>query len=249
MGFMFFKKRTVQKPAPRKAEPPAGMERVKFLRSATAKRVALRVDAARSRICLVVPKRTSERFAWEFADSNRAWIKACLEELETPIPFEDGAVIPIFGQPHTLRIIRHDKRITEFKLTGTALEVRTSREDPGRNIRDYLYKLCLETIEPMAHGKAASINKKISGIRLRDTRQRWGSCATNTRMMFCWRLVFAPMIVVDYVVGHEVAHLKHMDHSPRFWAQCDALCEDMDYSRKWLADNGDKLMMYGLSRF
>lgn len=224
------------------------MERVKLVRCATAKRVALRVDAARSRICLVVPKRTSEKFAWEFADNNRAWIRQCLEELEQPVPFEDGAVIPIFGQPRTLRIIRHDKRVTEFNLTQTALEVRTSREDPSRNIRDYLYRLCMETIVPMAHEKAARIGKKIVHIRLRDTRQRWGSCATNTRMMFCWRLVFAPMIVVDYIVGHEVAHLKHMDHSPKFWAQCDALTEDMHYGRKWLAANGDKLMMYGLRR-
>lgn len=246
---MFFRKSTAKKSEPRKpVVPPHGMERVKFVRCASARRVALRVDAARSQICLVVPQRTSERFAWEFADSNRAWIKACLAELETPVPFEDGAVIPIFGSPRTLRIIKHDKRVTEFTLTATALEVRTSREDPARNIRDYLYKLCLETVAPMAHGKAASINKTIATIRLRDTRQRWGSCATNTRMMFCWRLVFAPMIVVDYIVGHEVAHLKHMDHSAKFWAQCDALTEDMNYSRQWLADNGDKLMMYGLPR-
>ena len=227
---------------------PEGLEDVKLVRSATARRVALRVDAARSRICLVVPKRTSEKFAWQFADNNRAWIKACLADLEKPVPFVDGAVIPIFGQPRTLRIIKHDKRITEFKLTDTALEVRTSREDPARNIRDYLYKLCMDTIVPMAHAKVASIDNQIMNIRLRDTSQRWGSCASNTRMMFCWRLVFAPMIVVDYIVGHEVAHLKHMDHSRKFWAQCDALTEDMNYSRQWLAGNGDKLMMFGLQK-
>jgi len=238
---MFFRKRNIQK-----IEPPQGLERVKLVRSASAKRVALRVDAARSRICLVVPKRTSEKFAWSFADSNRDWIKQCLADLEQPVPFTDGAVIPIFGQPRTLRIIKHDKRVTEFNLTPMALEVYTSREDPARNIRDYLYKLCMDTVAPMAHEKAARIGKEIVNIRLRDTRQRWGSCATNTRMMFCWRLVFAPMIVVDYIVGHEVAHLKHMDHSARFWAQCDELSEDMNYGRKWLAANGDKLMMYGL---
>lgn len=213
---------------------------------ARARRIALRADPARCEIALVIPRRASEKAAWKFAHENRAWILAALSEMERPIPFVDGAVFPIFGIDRTLRIIKTDKRVTEIDLKDDRLEVRTSREDPTRNIRDFLYKLALDTVTAMANQKAALIDKKVKSVHLRDTRARWGSCAPDGRLMFCWRLVFAPMVIVEYVVGHEVAHLREMNHGPKFWALCDDLTEQMEYSRAWLAANGDKLLSYGV---
>jgi predicted metal-dependent hydrolase len=100
-------------------------------------------------------------------------------------------------------------------------------------------------IEPLAYQKAATIGKKISKIDLRDTKSRWGSCSTDKRLMLSWRLIMAPPEILDYVVAHEVAHLKHMDHSKKFWDLCYELANgDGDYARQWLKDNGNNLMRY-----
>lgn len=222
------------------------MKSVHVVRCATAKWVGLRVDPSRGKICLVIPKRASEKKAWKFAHENREWIEAKLAKMEKPVPFIDGAIIPIFGKDRTLRIIRHDKRTTEIDLSEKTLMVRTSREDPTNNIKQFLTKMLYDIVWPMACRKAEQIDKKVVSVTMRNTRARWGSCATDGRMMFCWRLIFAPMVIIDYIVAHEVTHLKHMDHSGRFWAQCHELSEDMKHSVNWLDANGDRLLMYGL---
>ncbi len=224
------------------------MDNVKLVRSPTARRVALRADPARAVICLVIPKRTSEKTAWRFAHENRDWIEERLGMMEKPVPFVDGAVIPVFGIDRTLRIKHTQAKTTEIVLGDDTLDVYTSRPDPSANIKQFLWKMMEETARRIAHKKAAQINKSITHIQMRDTRARWGSCRADGKMMFCWRLIFAPMVVIDYVIGHECAHLVHMNHSPKFWKLCDELSKDMAYSRAWLDAKGDLLMMYGLER-
>lgn len=190
--------------------------------------------------------RASEKTAWAFASQNREWIEQRLLKLQKPIAFMHGAVIPVFGIEREIRVVRTGGRVTAFSLHEDTLEVRTPREDPANNIKKYLHDLLLETIHEAAEAKARSIGKPIRKIQLRDTRSRWGSCGPDGNLMLSWRLVFAPLSVIDYVVAHEVAHLRHMDHSRRFWDLCNSLTEDMDASRAWLARHGDSLMRYGV---
>jgi predicted metal-dependent hydrolase len=64
-------------------------------------------------------------------------------------------------------------------------------------------------------------------------------------MSFSWRLIFAPPLAMDYVIAHEVAHLKVMDHSQRFWTQCEKLSDDFDFGYDWMQKNGHSLMRFG----
>jgi predicted metal-dependent hydrolase len=80
---------------------------------------------------------------------------------------------------------------------------------------------------------------------VRDTRSRWGSCSTQGRISFSWRLVMAPEAVVDYVVAHEVAHLAEMNHGPRFWRLVEALMPDSAAPRAWLKRHRSILLSYG----
>lgn len=207
--------------------------------------MALRVDPARGEIRLVVPRRTSDRSAWRFADENRQWIAQRLARLVRPVPFEHGQTIPVFGQYRAIEVVRTGGRITHIELTDACLNVNTPRPDPASNIRRFLYQTLEDYARPLAASKAAAIGRTIGAVTLRDTRTRWGSCSADGRLMLCWRLVFAPQSVVDYVIAHEVAHLRHMDHSPRFWALCEMLSEDMDFARDWLTKNGEALLRYG----
>lgn len=79
-------------------------------------------------------------------------------------------------------------------------------------------------------------------ITIREQKTRWGSCSSNHNLNFNWKLVLAPREVLDYVVVHELCHLKEMNHSPQFWAEVEKIQPDYRVRRKWLKDHGWMLM-------
>jgi len=82
-------------------------------------------------------------------------------------------------------------------------------------------------------------------IFVRDQTTRWGSCSTTGALSFSWRLVLAPPFVLDYLAAHEVAHLAHMNHGPRFWAVVERIMPRHEEARAWLRKHGASLHRYG----
>jgi predicted metal-dependent hydrolase len=87
----------------------------------------------------------------------------------------------------------------------------------------------------------ATIGRRAKAIRFKDTTSRWGSCTSDGSLSFSWRIMMAPAPVIDYLVAHEVAHLKEMNHGPKFWKLCRELCPDTDRCKDWLKRNGAAL--------
>ncbi|MCR4691677.1 MAG: M48 family metallopeptidase [Lachnospiraceae bacterium] len=83
-----------------------------------------------------------------------------------------------------------------------------------------------------------------NSIRIAEQKTRWGSCSGNGTLSFHWKLMFAPRQVLDYVIVHEVCHLKEMNHSKRFWAWVSFLMPGYEENRKWLKDHGEQLQYY-----
>ena len=98
-------------------------------------------------------------------------------------------------------------------------------------------------IEPIAYDMADIIKKKFKRIHIRDTKSRWGSCSSTGTVSFSWRLIMTPPKILEYVVAHEIAHLKEMNHSASFWHVVDELVYDAKISRKWLKNEGQDLML------
>jgi predicted metal-dependent hydrolase len=80
-------------------------------------------------------------------------------------------------------------------------------------------------------------------IRVAEQKTRWGSCSSKGTLSFNWKLMLAPPKVLDYVVVHEVCHIKEMNHSPRFWKLVEELMPDYKEYRKWLKENGSTLQL------
>jgi len=91
---------------------------------------------------------------------------------------------------------------------------------------------------------AQAIEKTPGKLTLRDTRSRWGSCNTQGDLMFSWRLAMAPPDVLNYVAAHEVAHLAHMDHSPRFWDCVAQIYPEYQTQKAWLRAHGPSLLAW-----
>ena len=86
-----------------------------------------------------------------------------------------------------------------------------------------------------------AIDKRAKSVRFRDTSSRWGSCTSDGKLSFSWRIMMAPKPVINYLVAHEVAHLKQMNHGPKFWKLCEELCPDTERCKDWLKRNGNAL--------
>jgi predicted metal-dependent hydrolase len=91
-------------------------------------------------------------------------------------------------------------------------------------------------------GVLGCVPKRLS---VRDQSTRWGSCSTSGTLCFSWRLIFAPSFVLDYVAAHEVAHLREMNHSQRFWRLVRQTVPEMQKARNWLKQNGAELHRFG----
>ena len=217
---------------------------VTFLRSARARRASLRVDPARRRVVLTAPLRMARATALGFAEQQAGWIAARLKRLPARRPFVDGAEVPLFGAPHRVRH-RPDLRGTVW-VEGDEIHVAGRAEHLPRRLRDWLTAEMRKRLAPLVASKAAQVERPVKRITVRDARSRWGSCGPDGAMSFSWRLVFAPPEVLDYLVAHEVAHLVHMNHGPRFWALAESLCDGpMAPPQAWLKTNGETLMQYG----
>ena len=131
-------------------------------------------------------------------------------------------------------------------LEAGEIHVAGRAEHLARRLRDWLMAEIRRQLTPLVHAKAARVERLVKSISVRDSRTRWGSCGPDGGLSFSWRLVLAPPEVLDYLVAHEVAHLVHKNHSPRFWALAERLCDGpMDPPRAWLKANGGTLLQYG----
>lgn len=209
------------------------------------KRLALRVDPRTNKVNLVMPKRASMISAYRFALENKHWIREKLADLPKQIKLEDGATISLLGDKVKIAVTYDPTlKTTSIQLKDNELQVLTNKEDPSARILRFLKKKVREEIAILAHEKAAQIDKKIERIDIKDTISRWGSCSHDGKLAFSWRLIFAPWHAFDYVVAHEVAHLRVMDHSPAFWEICEELSEDYSKGKNWMKHKSAELIRY-----
>lgn len=100
------------------------------------------------------------------------------------------------------------------------------------------FRQAKETIPKRVQFYAKKMQESYGRVVIKDQKTRWGSCSTKRNLNFNWRLIMAPKEVLDYVVVHELSHLKHMDHSVKFWERVECYMPDYRICRQWLKENG-----------
>ncbi|MEK7801346.1 MAG: SprT family zinc-dependent metalloprotease [Pseudomonadota bacterium] len=213
--------------------------------SPNAKKLALRLDSHARRVNLVIPKRASLKKAYEFAEQNQGWIEDKINALPEPVPFINGSSIPIMGKNRLLSITKGNTKVTKIQIGANSIDVTTQLDDPAPRITRTLRKHAEEELYLLSISKAAKLNRNLKTFSVRDMRSRWGSCSTDGRLSLSWRLLFAPMASIDYVISHEIAHLIHGDHGREFWALCEELSTDYATGKEWMRLNGVNLGRYG----
>lgn len=217
----------------------AGGIRIALRRSQRARRMTLRVPRAGGCAVLTLPRHVGLTEGRAFAEAHGDWLRRASERQAVPQRAVAGAMLPVEGMPLCIS----PAPVRSARIEGAALLVPQNRPE-GPVAQAFLKHLALQRLRAACDAYAAALGRGYRAITLRDTRSRWGSCTADGRLMFSWRLAMAPAGVLDYVAAHEVAHLAHMDHSPRFWAQVEALMPDYAPRRAWLRQAGNDLLAW-----
>lgn len=212
-------------------------------RNAHARRVVLRIDIEAGGIALTLPGRTALAEGLALAHERADWVIRCLDKLPARVPFADGATLPLLGLDTK---IRHapETRHGVIHMDGELI-VSGAREHLARRTADWLKREAKREIALRAHPMAERIGRSIAALAVRDTRSRWGSCTPDGKLSFCWRLILTPEWVLDYVVAHEVSHLAHLNHGPKFWATVKSLGVNPEQARAWLDVHAERLQRIG----
>lgn len=191
------------------------------------------------------PFLVSESRALKFLESKHKWVENIFAKAPQKCTLCDGDEIEFLDR--RVRLVHcPDLRSNELVMNdnGTwTLRVGGMADMFERRVRDVIKAELLKEIKTIIH----SVPREFwpARIALRDTTSRWGSCSSTGTMSFSWRLAFAPVAVMRYVVIHELSHKKHMDHSPEFWRQVSELYGfGVERAKRWLTKEGATLHRY-----
>ena len=208
-----------------------------------AKRISIKVDRVGGSITLTAPSRAMLPEARRFLKSRASWVEARKAESVKRTPFADGAQIPDRG---TLREIIHDPSAPDpVRLTDAAIIVSGTAELLPNLLEKFLKAEARRALKEASERHAATLGLQVTGLAIRDQKTRWGSCSSTGKLSFSWRLAMAPGYVLEYLAAHEAAHLRHMNHGPKFWKLVAKLDPNWQKAEVWLKRHGPNLRRYG----
>jgi len=225
---------------------------VEVRRHPRARRLTLRVSRTRRAVVVTLPEQCDLGEAGSFLHRHIDWVRERLGTIPDPVPFSDGATIPLRGEPHGIVFTGMGRRVAPVerhpRRSGSAfpeLHVAGNREHAPRRLRDWLNAEARRDLDARVGWHARKLGLKARRIAVRDQTSRWGSCSTTGVLSFSWRLILAPPRILDYVAAHEVAHLAEMNHGPRFWSLVALTMPELEEAKRWLQVYGMDLHRYG----
>lgn len=179
-----------------------------------------------------------------FVEEKRNWIQKKISEVSNKQfqkkRFSIGEKFLFLGKEYPMEIHKTEKYAIFFQIDKFVIA-----EDCIENARDYFiiwYKnQALIIFQERINQYASKLRLNYSSLKLSSASKRWGSCSSRKSINLNWRLIMAPLEVIDYVIIHELAHTKEMNHSSKFWKIVEKEMPDYNKHRKWLKDNGYKL--------
>jgi predicted metal-dependent hydrolase len=193
---------------------------------------------------VTIPRGGSITEARRFAERNQAWLERQVSRLAThpvrPQEWLIGTEILLRGE-----LVRIEAGATGesglIRFGGETLRTVSCASNLRRPIERYLWRLAAEELPPRVLEFAATHQLQVRRITVRNQKSRWGSCSPRGTISLNWRLVQAPAFVRDYIIVHELMHLRQMNHSARFWREVDSAFPGYQAAERWLKRNSSVL--------
>jgi predicted metal-dependent hydrolase len=222
--------------------------RVTLVRS-NRKTIALHVS--QGVIEIRAPIQASQAFISQFLKEKEPWLEKTLQHQQVleqdRIDYSRAAHIPFMGI--NVPLIRKTDTSNRWQLVKQGLQLTVRDHEDAEQILNTLesfykaqahYWLTRKTTET---ARQANLFKRLKDVRLRRTKTKWGHCTSEGRIQYNWQIMMAPEAVIDYLVAHEVSHLRHMNHTTDFWRQVESLHQSFKQDREWLHQNGHRLQL------
>jgi len=206
-----------------------------LVRHARARRYVLRLrpdGTAR----VTVPRGGSVAEARRFAHRNLAWLEAQLQRPPAAPPtlaeWRPGTEVLFRGELARVEVAVNGHNVVRFGLETLTTTNLTGNLRPA--IERHLRRLAERELPLRVMEFAARHQLSVRRVTVRNQRTRWGSCSRRGTISLNWRLIQTPPFVCDYIILHELMHLREMNHSPRFWHQVEAVCPGFGAAEQWL---------------
>jgi predicted metal-dependent hydrolase len=191
------------------------------------------------------PLRVSRAQIESFVQEKAGWIDRTRQKIKaaevSPRQYIDGEKFLFLGSSFDLELVRPQRPSLKFeggfRLSNTAQK--RGEQVFTRWYKDRAFEIITEGVAKFSEQYDFAPKQ----LKISSARTRWGSCSPNGTLNFTWRLVMAPLDVIDYVVVHELAHLRVKSHSRKFWKVVESILPGYNVQRKWLREHGEKLTL------
>ncbi|MEH7792394.1 M48 family metallopeptidase [Bacillus safensis] len=206
-------------------------------------RKTVNISVERDRSVIVrAPQGVSEDKINYIVKSKRDWIidkmnhKQKYPAKPEPKEFVSGETILYLGKNYQLTVVDDIFDGVEFNQRFTIS--RANQKEANKLFKDWFYERAFLKIEPKVKFYAQQLGVKYKQVKISDMKYRWGSCTPNNNVIFNWRLIKAPMYVVEYLIVHELAHLIEPNHTPEFWNIVSIQIPQYEEAKTWLKQHG-----------
>ena len=192
---------------------------------------------------VTIPRRGSLKAAREFAEKNAGWLQRQLERLATrPVrntAWQIGTEILFRGEVATIAAGVVKKSSLTF--ADQTVQLDHDVQDLRPAIERHLHRLASIELPPKVFLHAQQNDLKVQRVTVRNQKSRWGSCSRRATISLNWRLIQAPEFVSNYIILHELMHLRQMNHSQKFWREVEVVCPSFREAERWLKQQSSML--------
>ena len=211
------------------------------------KTIALQINE-NAELVVRAPYHVSQKRIDKFIEEKQEWLTKTQQKIiqrneliQENSEFKDGKTILFLGKEYPIRI---DSKGRAVKIEGNCLSFPASHVNYGEELLSYWYKKqAYHIIVPRVEQYLKALQLGCSKIGITSAKKRWGSCNSKGNINFSYRLVMVSPEIIDYVIVHELMHLKEMNHSAQFWAHVASVIPDYKKYRKWLRDNQHRFLV------
>ena len=216
-------------------------------------RLTIRPDGE---VVVTLPKRAPERWASDLVRSRAEWIdrhqarmSAARDRLAARPSLGAGRAISLGGLEHSVHVVSlgdglRRSRVVHDDADGPCIRLEIAPHEvraPVAILETWLRAEARDVITRRVTVRERDLDVQPTSVAIRDQRSRWGSASRRGTLSFSWRLVMTPATVLDYVVVHELAHLRHFGHGPAFWKMVHGVVPEADAARRWLRSHETEL--------
>lgn len=202
------------------------------------------------------PQKLSREKIKDVVKKKSPWLIEKLGEVEKIKPkprakeFLSGEKLPYLGRRYRLKVTQNEEiKKPDIKLYQGKFHIETPSnltgskkiEELKKGMTQWYRDHAEEKIKERVANYQEQLGVEINRIRIKEQKKRWGSCSSKKNLNFNWRLIMAPISVIDYIVVHELTHLIHPNHSKEFWKTVETIIPDYREKQEWLKINGPTL--------